>query len=68
LPLPRNPQKVADAFPDASARLLAVPMDFALRGQISNAVQSALIQFGRIDVLVNNAGHGFIVAVEEASR
>jgi NAD(P)-dependent dehydrogenase (short-subunit alcohol dehydrogenase family) len=42
-------------------------MDLRSPGQISNAVQSALSHFGRIDVLVNNAGHGFIGAVEEAS-
>jgi len=64
----RNPDKVTAAFPDASGRLLAVPMDLHYPGQISNAVQSALIQFGRIDVLVNNAGHGFVGAVEEASQ
>ena len=63
----RNPQKVSDAFPDVSGRLVAAAMDLRSPGQISNVVQSALCHFGRIDVLVNNAGHGFIGAVEEAS-
>ena len=63
----RSPEKVTSAFPEASDRLLAVPMDLRVPGQISNAVQAALVQFGRIDVLVNKAGHGFIGAVEEAS-
>jgi len=63
----RNPQKVSAAFPDVSGRLVAAAMDLRSPGQISNAVQSALMHFGRIDVLVNNAGHGFIGAVEEAS-
>jgi NAD(P)-dependent dehydrogenase (short-subunit alcohol dehydrogenase family) len=63
----RNPHKVATAFPEASGRLLAIPMDLRDAGQISSAVQAGLARFGRIDVLVNNAGHGLIGAVEEAS-
>jgi NAD(P)-dependent dehydrogenase (short-subunit alcohol dehydrogenase family) len=63
----RYPNKVSAAFPDVSGRLVAASMDMRWPGQVSNAVQSALIHFGRIDVLVNNAGHGFVGAVEEAS-
>ena len=63
----RNPHKVATAFPEASDRLLAVPMDLRDPAQISSAVQAGLARFGRIDVLVNNAGHGLVGAVEEAS-
>jgi NAD(P)-dependent dehydrogenase (short-subunit alcohol dehydrogenase family) len=63
----RNPHKVAAAFPEASDRLLAIPMDLRDVAQISSAVQAGLARFERIDVLVNNAGHGLIGAVEEAS-
>ncbi|HUJ70900.1 MAG TPA: oxidoreductase [Verrucomicrobiae bacterium] len=63
----RNPDKVAAAFPKASDRLLAIPMDLRDMTKISSAVQAGLDRFGRIDVLVNNAGHGLIGAVEEAS-
>jgi len=63
----RSPDKVATAFPKASARLLAIPMDLRDMTKISSAVQAGLTRFGRIDVLVNNAGHGLIGAVEEAS-
>jgi NAD(P)-dependent dehydrogenase (short-subunit alcohol dehydrogenase family) len=63
----RNPHKVAAAFPEASDRLLAIPMDLRDPAQISSVVQAGLARFGRIDVLVNNAGHGLIGAVEEAS-
>src|SRR6266487_3967637 len=63
----RNPQKVATVFPAASDRLLAVPMDLRDPAQVTNVVQAGLARFGRIDVLVNNAGYGLLGAVEEAS-
>jgi len=63
----RKPQEVAAAFPEAGKRLLAVSMDLRDAGQIEGAVRAALEQFQRIDVLVNNAGHGLCGAVEEAS-
>jgi len=63
----RNPQKVAEDFPMDSERLLTVALDLHDSTQISQVVQSAVDRFGRIDVLVNNAGHGLLGAVEEAS-
>ncbi len=63
----RNPRKVAAAFPEAADRLLTVPMDLRDPAQIASVVQGGIARFGRIDVLVNNAGHGLIGAVEEAS-
>lgn len=63
----RNPQKVAADFSAASDRLLAVALDLRDSAQISRVVDSAIARFGRIDVLVNNAGHGLLGAVEEAS-
>jgi NAD(P)-dependent dehydrogenase (short-subunit alcohol dehydrogenase family) len=63
----RQPQKVAGLFPDQKDRLLAVPMDLSNPAQIQSAVDEALSLFGKIDVLVNNAGHGLLGAVEEAT-
>jgi NAD(P)-dependent dehydrogenase (short-subunit alcohol dehydrogenase family) len=63
----RNPQSVASAFPDAGNKLLAVSLDLRDQKQISSIVEQAVAKFGRIDVLVNNAGHGLTGAVEEAS-
>lgn len=37
-------------------RALVVPCDVADPGQISAAVDAAILEFGRIDVLINNAG------------
>lgn len=64
----RQPQAVAAAFPEAKDRLLALPMDLRNAAQISSVVEQAIARFGRIDVLVNNAGYGVTGAVEEASE
>ena len=63
----RNPQSVTSAFPDAGNKLLAVSLDLRDEKNISLVVEQAVATFGRVDVLVNNAGHGLTGAVEEAS-
>lgn len=63
----RNPQTVITAFPEAGDRLLAVTLDLRDEKNISATVEQAIAKFGRLDVLVNNAGHGLTGAVEEAS-
>ncbi|OBG69288.1 oxidoreductase [Mycobacterium sp. E3339] len=52
----------ADEFGD---RALAVALDVTDPKQIAAAVSAADDAFGGIDVLVNNAGHGYLSAVEE---
>jgi len=63
----RDPQKVISTFESWTERLLAVALDLRDPHSISNAVSAGIARFGRIDVLVNNAGHGLLGAVEEAS-
>lgn len=63
----RNPQAVLDALPDGGEQLLAVGLDVHRPDQITGAVDEAIARFGRIDVLVNNAGRGLLGAVEEAT-
>jgi NAD(P)-dependent dehydrogenase (short-subunit alcohol dehydrogenase family) len=46
---------------------LAVGLDVTRQDQIDAAVATALDRYGRIDVLVNNAGTGSVGAVEEFS-
>ncbi len=47
--------------------LFNVAMDVTDEAQVQEAVNAALARFGRIDVLVNNAGYGLLGAVEESS-
>ena len=61
----RRPETVADlveAYPDAA---IAVALDVTDRAQVLAAVAAADAAFGGLDVLVNNAGYGYLSAVEE---
>jgi NAD(P)-dependent dehydrogenase (short-subunit alcohol dehydrogenase family) len=51
-------------FATASDRLKVLPLDVTDAGSIRKAVADGVAAFGRIDVLVNNAGIGMASAVE----
>src|ERR1700754_4583261 len=63
----RHPSTVEARFPDAGDQLLPVALDVLDEAQAAAAVETAVERFGRIDVVVNNAGRGLLSAVEEAS-
>lgn len=52
----RNPAQVADLAEQYRDRAIAVPMDVTDQAAVRTAFESALERFGRLDVVVNNAG------------
>ncbi len=61
----RDKARVADLAEGAGDRALAVDLDVTKPKQIAAAVAAAHERFGRIDVLVNNAGYGYQSSIEE---
>jgi NAD(P)-dependent dehydrogenase (short-subunit alcohol dehydrogenase family) len=62
----RDPQRVSGAL-DESDDLLVVKLDVTKLGDAESAVRAAVNRFGRIDVLVNNAGNFYAGFFEELS-
>ncbi len=61
----RNPAQVADLVQGHEDNALALKLDVTDDGQIEAAAKATQERFGQIDVLVNNAGYGYLAAVEE---
>lgn len=61
----RDVDRVADLAEGAADRALALALDVTRGDEIAAAVEAAEARFGRIDVLVNNAGYGYQSSVEE---
>ena len=61
----RKPDQVADLVERHKDRALALALDVTDGAQIAATAKAAQDRFGGIDVLVNNAGYGYLAAVEE---
>lgn len=61
----RRPETLAELQKRGGDRVRTTALDVTDAGQVDAAVKTALEEFGRIDVVVNNAGNGSVGAVEE---
>jgi NAD(P)-dependent dehydrogenase (short-subunit alcohol dehydrogenase family) len=61
----RDKAKIDDIVAGHEKNGLALALNVDKQDEIEAAVKAAAARFGRIDVLVNNAGYGYLAAVEE---
>jgi len=61
----RDETKLEDIVEGFDTQALALPLDVTDATNIAEVVHAAETRFGRIDVLVNNAGYGYLAAIEE---
>jgi len=64
----RDPAKAEDIVKGRENRALVLELDVTNPVEVDAATKSAEKRFGRIDVLVNNAGIGYFAAVEESDE
>ncbi|MET0637576.1 MAG: oxidoreductase [Chitinophagaceae bacterium] len=64
----RNPDDISDIIEKFPGNSIPIKLDVTKPEQVKAAVAQAYSHFGRIDVLVNNAGIGYFGAIEESEE
>ena len=61
----RKPEEIQDLVKGREDSALALKLDVTVASEVKEVSREAEKRFGRVDVLVNNAGYGYLSAIEE---
>jgi NAD(P)-dependent dehydrogenase (short-subunit alcohol dehydrogenase family) len=64
----RKPEQLAELTEKYGDRVLPVALDVTDAGQVATALAAGLERFGRLDVIVNNAGYANLAPIETAAE
>lgn len=62
----RSVESITDFKEKYGENVLTLALDVTQPGQVKNAVQQAFDHFGRLDIVLNNAGYSLVGTIEEA--
>ncbi len=65
---PQQLDDTATAIQKLGAEAVAVRADVSKREQVDRMVQAAVDSFGRVDILINNAGYGYGATIEQTTE
>lgn len=63
----RNTEELLEKIVDYKDNLLSVKLDITNEAAIENAISKGIEKFGKIDIVVNNAGYNLLGNIEELS-